>query len=157
MSWIFPSRTLLEILKAAVLYFAIVFGTGFALGPIRVLWAVPRFGERVAELMETPLMLVAIILAARLIVRRFEVGSRPLNSLPVGLIALGLVLSAELSVVMRLRGFSLSEYIKGRDPVSGTVYLVTLAVFALMPWFFARRREGIQLQPCEQTMSSLSR
>jgi hypothetical protein len=37
-----------------------VFGTGFVLGPIRVLWAVPRLGERVAELMEAPLMLVAI-------------------------------------------------------------------------------------------------
>jgi hypothetical protein len=43
--------------KAGVLYFAIVFGAGFVLGPIRLLWAVPRFGERMAELMEAPVML----------------------------------------------------------------------------------------------------
>jgi malate dehydrogenase len=41
-------------LKAAVLYFALVFGAGFVLGPIRILWTVPRFGTRMAELMDTP-------------------------------------------------------------------------------------------------------
>ena len=40
----------MRIVKAGVLYFAIVFGAGFALGPIRILWAVPRYGTRVAEL-----------------------------------------------------------------------------------------------------------
>ena len=34
---------------------------------------------------------------------------------------------------MRLRGLSMHEYIEGRDPVSGTVYLVMLGVFAVMP------------------------
>ena len=47
----------MQILKAGVLYFALVFGVGFELGPIRIMWAVPRFGERTAELMETPIML----------------------------------------------------------------------------------------------------
>jgi len=140
MSWMFRSRALLDSLKAAALYFSVVFGAGFVLGPIRVLWAVPRFGERVAELIESPIMLVVIILAARWIVRRFEVASRPMNSLGIGLIALGSVVAAELAVVMRLRGLSVSEYLAGRDPVSGAAYLVTLAVFALAPWFFARRR-----------------
>ena len=55
----------LTILKAAVVYFALVFGTGFVLGPIRILFLVPRFGVRVAELMEFPVMLVVIVLAAR--------------------------------------------------------------------------------------------
>jgi hypothetical protein len=34
----------MQILKAGVLYFALVFGAGFVLGPIRILWAVPRLG-----------------------------------------------------------------------------------------------------------------
>lgn len=45
----------MQILKAGALYFALAFGAGFVLGTIRVLWAVPRFGERTAELMETPI------------------------------------------------------------------------------------------------------
>ena len=60
----------MQILRADVLYFAIVFGAGFVLGPIRILWVVPRFGTRMAELMETPIIFVVIIAAARWIVRR---------------------------------------------------------------------------------------
>ena len=62
----------MRILKAGVLYFAIVFGAGFVLGPIRILWVVPRFGTRMAELIETPIMLVVTIIAARWVVRRLD-------------------------------------------------------------------------------------
>jgi hypothetical protein len=52
-------------LRAGLLYFAAVsLPSGLCWGLIRVLWAVPRFGPRGAELMEMPLMLVAIVLAA---------------------------------------------------------------------------------------------
>jgi hypothetical protein len=134
----FQPRSPLAIFKAAALYFAIVFGTGFVLGTVRVLWAVPRFGERVAELMEQPLMLVATILAARWIVRGSGIASMSLKCLGMGLIALGLLVTSELIFVLRLRGLSLSEYIEGRDPVLGTVYLLMLGVFALMPWLVAK-------------------
>ena len=40
----------MQILKAGVLYFALVFGAGFVLGTIRILWVVPSFGTRMAEL-----------------------------------------------------------------------------------------------------------
>ncbi len=43
----------MQILKAGVLYFALVFGADFVLGALRILWAAPRFGTRTAELMET--------------------------------------------------------------------------------------------------------
>ena len=52
----------MPILKAGALYFALVFGAGFVLGTIRTLWIVPRLGTRMAELMETPIMLVITIL-----------------------------------------------------------------------------------------------
>lgn len=41
----------MKVFKAGALYFLIAFVAGFALGPIRVLWVAPRFGERAAELM----------------------------------------------------------------------------------------------------------
>jgi len=56
--------------------------------------------------------------------------------------ALTLFIAAELLVVLELRGLSISEYIRTRDPVSGSVYLLMLAVFALMPWLLWRRRRG---------------
>jgi hypothetical protein len=128
----------MQILKAGVLYFALVFGAGFVLGPIRIMWIVPRFGTRMAELMETPIMFVVIIIAARWIVRRLAVPSMPSSRLGVGFVALGLLLVAEFTLVLWLRGLSISEYLATRDPVSGTVYYVMLGVFTIMPLLVAR-------------------
>jgi hypothetical protein len=105
-------------LKAGVLYFALVFGAGFVLGPIRILWLVPRFGTRTAELMETPLMLAVIIVAARWVTRRLAPPSTSSKRLGVGLVALGLLLVAEFSVVLWLRGMTIREYLASRDPMA---------------------------------------
>ncbi len=128
----------MQILKAGILYFALVFGAGFVLGPIRILWLVPRFGIRLAELMETPIMLVAVIFAARWVVRRFTLPPT-FSRLGVGLIALGLLLVAEFTLVLQLRGLTIAEYLTSRDPVSGTVYYAMLGVFTVMPLLVARR------------------
>ncbi len=128
----------MKILKAGIFYFGIVFGAGFVLGPIRILWVVPRFGTRMAELMETPVMLGVTIVAARWIVRRLAVPSIPSRRLGMGCIALSLLLVAEFTLVLWLRGMSISSYLESRDPVSATVYYVMLGVFAIMPLVVAR-------------------
>ena len=129
----------MSILKAGALYFALVFGAGFVLGTVRTLWVVPRFGTRMAELMETPIMLVVTMVAARWIVRRLAVPSVPSSRLGMGFVALGLMLVAEFGFVLWLRGLSIRDYLATRDPVSGTVYYVMLGVFAIMPLLAARR------------------
>ena len=129
----------MQILKGGVLYFALVFGAGFVLGPIRILWVVPRLGTRMAELLETPIMFMVTIVAARWIVRRLAVPSTPSSRLGMGCIALGLLLVAEFTLVLWLRGISIGEYLATRDPVSGTVYYMMLGVFAIMPLLVARR------------------
>jgi glucose uptake protein GlcU len=83
----------MTILKAGVLYFALVFGAGLVLGTIRTLWVVPRVGTRKAELMETPIMLVVTILAARWMVQRLAVPAAASARLGMGCIALLLLLS----------------------------------------------------------------
>jgi len=127
------AANVMQILKAGVLYFALVFGAGFVLGTVRTLWIVPRVGTRRAELMETPIMLVVTIVAARWIVLHFAVPSTPSSRLGMGCIALVLLLLAEFGFVLWLRGLSIRDYLATRDPVSGTVYYVMLAAFAVMP------------------------
>ncbi len=127
-----------KILKSAITYFALVFATGLVLGPIRVLVAVPRLGERTAELLELPLMVVVMFLAARWIVRRFQVPPDAISRLTLGAIALGLVLVLEFAIVLKLRGLTLAEYFATRDPVSGTAYYLTLTLFGLMPLLVSR-------------------
>ena len=129
----------MRILKSGLLYFALVFGAGFVFGIVRTLWVVPRFGARNAELLETPFMLAVIFLAARWMGRHRRLPSAPMARLGVGLVALGLLLAAELAVVLRLRGLTISGYIATRDPVAGMVYLLALGVFALAPLLVARR------------------
>ena len=120
-------------------YFALVFCVGFALGFVRVLWLVPALGERIAELLETPFMLGASFIFARLVVRRFP-GKTRIDYLVSGAIALGLLLAFEFTAVLGLRGLSVNEYFASRDPVSGAVYAGSLIVFAVLPWLVAGRR-----------------
>lgn len=129
----------LQELRLAFLYFAAVFGIGFLLGAIRVPLLVPRLGERWAELLEMPLMLIAIHWAAGLVLRRHRGVRRGPALLRIGALALLLLLLAELLLAVALSGRSLGSYLASRDPVSGTVYLAMLLVFAAMPWLRAAR------------------
>jgi hypothetical protein len=101
----------MRIVKAGVLYFALVFGAGFVLGTIRTLWIVPVLGARTAELLETPIMCIGLLL----------------------------MLFGEFTLVLWLRGLSIRQYLATRSPVAGSVYYIMLGVFVLMPLVVARR------------------
>jgi hypothetical protein len=132
--------TPLRHLQAAAVYFALVFGAGFVLGTIRVLLLVPRLGERTAELMEMPLMVLVSTLAAAFVVRRFALPRRRAARALVGGIALVFLLGAELMLAVGLQDRSLAQYIASRDPVSGTAYLMALLLYAAMPCILMRWR-----------------
>jgi len=83
-------------------------------------------------------MLIAIVLAAGWINRRFAEIASPISKLGIGAIALVIMLSAEIMLGMMLRGLSLTQIILNRDPVAGTAYYVSLILFALMPWLLSR-------------------
>lgn len=57
----------------------------------------------------------------------------------MGGIAIGLMMLAEFTFVLWLRGLSMRQYFAGRDPVTGTVYYVALGLFAVMPLLVARK------------------
>lgn len=71
---------MMQVVKAGLLYFALVFGAGCVLGPLRILWVAPRFGTSIAELMAMPIMFVIIVGAAWWTVRCLAVSSTPLRS-----------------------------------------------------------------------------
>ena len=132
----------MRIVKAALVYFAVVLGAGFVLGFTRTLWIAPRVGARLAELLEAPLMLAIIIVTARWIVKKFAGPFVLLVRLGTGLIALGFMLLAEFTLVQWLRGISIRQYFATRDPVAASVYYALLGVFALMPLIGKGEPEG---------------
>jgi pimeloyl-ACP methyl ester carboxylesterase len=129
-----------RVLKAAGLYFLAVFAAGLALGTLRVLWLVPQVGGRAAELLEMPLMLAVMIYAARAVVRRYALPSRPSVRLGVGLLAAAFILAVELGIVLPVRGISFGEYWDHLDPVAGSFYYMLLGVYALLPLLMQSER-----------------
>jgi hypothetical protein len=128
----------MPILRAAATYVALVFGTGFVLGAVRVSLLVPRLGVRLAELLEMPWMALAMVLAARFVVRRQLAGCGPLTRAAAGALSLGFMVAAELTVGLVLQQRPLQEILIDRDPVSGVVYLALLVLYALLPLLLGR-------------------
>jgi hypothetical protein len=126
--------------RYGLLYFATVFAAGFGLGTIRVLWLEPWLGMRYAELLEMPVMLVVVYVSARYWVKRAQSQPKPMNFLGMGGVALGVLLTLELTLVLGLRGLSFSEYLATRDWASGSAYIVSLLVFAFLPKWLALKR-----------------
>lgn len=135
----FDSRVTPRTLKAGLLYFVLAFGAGFLLGPLRILFLVPRVGVRAAELMELPIMITICFLAARWVTGRLNVPPAPAPRLGMGLIALALLLLCEFTLVLRLQGMTIGQYSATRDPISGTAYYLSLSVLALLPLAVNRR------------------
>jgi len=125
--------------KGALCYFAIVFALAFALGTVRVLWIVPKIGARAAELAELPVLLGALVAAARWIIRQLAIPPVAAARLAMGGIALVLVLALDFTLVLQLRALTLREYFETIDPVSGTAYYATLGLFGVTPYFFGGR------------------
>ena len=130
----------MQLLEASMVYFALVFGLGFLLGAIRVPLLVPRMGARRAELLEMPFMLIGIVLAARFVLKQFVLPNTIWAVLIVGILALSLVLIAEVLLVVALQGDTIKQYFKNRDPISGSVYMLLLTAFALMPLIIMNNR-----------------
>jgi len=80
-----------------------------------------------------PIMAAVMYFAAGFMLRRFPEIRSPSNSLLAGLLALVLMVAAELALATVLQDRTLVEYIASRDKVSGSVYVALLLVFGVMP------------------------
>jgi hypothetical protein len=123
----------MRIAIAALLYFAIVFGVGLVLGPIRVLWLEPRLGSTLAVLCETPFLLAAMLGAALWVPRRMRLGSdlAPLALMGIG--ALALQQAADFALGIGLRGLTPAEQLANFATPAGAVHLLLLVIFAGLP------------------------
>jgi hypothetical protein len=120
-------------IKAGLIYFLLVFAVGWILGPIRELWAVPRFGRVPALLIEAVIMLIAMIVAARWVIQRFNLPQTLGPTVLMGLVALGILLPAEIAGVLWVRGLSLQGYFASFVTAPGVISAVMFLLFAAMP------------------------
>ena len=127
------NSTLMPILLAPLLYFAIVFGIGFLLGPIRVLMLEPTVGSTVAVLCEAPLLLTAMILAARWLPQKLLLPMTVTALATMGIGALILQQLADLAVGLYVRELTSTQILETYKTQAGAIYALLLVVFAAMP------------------------
>lgn len=118
---------------AGILYFAIAFAAGFALGAIRTLFLIPRLGEVAAVSLEAPIILGVSWIAAGFCVRRFAIPNDRPSRLSMGAIAFMLLMLAEFMVSLVLFGRSPVAFAESLTTVAGMIGLAAQIVFALFP------------------------
>jgi hypothetical protein len=118
---------------AALLYFVIVFAVGFLLGPVRVIWLEPHVGPAIAELLEAPFLVIAMVVAGRWVPKVTRMGLKPRSLAWMGLGALILQQMADLAVGYSLRSMSVSEQWARFATPLGLIYGILLLAFAIMP------------------------
>jgi hypothetical protein len=72
-------------------------------------------------------------LAARWVTGRLAVPPRTAPRLAMGAMAGALLLAAEFTLVLQLRGLTLEEYFATRDPVAGAAYYAAVLLMVTMP------------------------
>ena len=123
------------------MYFLVAVGAEFVLEVIRFQVVALHVGERLAEMMEIPNVLLATIIGARWVVDRFTLPPLPGIRLTVGLVALVILLIAEGAIILPLNGLSVIEYLAGHDPVVGVAPPGALGVLTVMPFLVGYRWE----------------
>ena len=131
----------MKTLAAPFLYFAIVFGAGFVVGPLRVLYVEPRVGITTAVLLEAPILLIAMLVGAKLTVRWMQAPSVA-ALLGVGILALVMQQVSDVAVGVFLRGMTVADHIAQFGTPAGMIYSALLAAFAMMPWLIGRGATG---------------
>ncbi|CAN5299188.1 hypothetical protein BH11PSE10_BH11PSE10_05610 [soil metagenome] len=87
-------------------------------------------------------MFIAIFFASRHVLKRYGQMTDSGGLIGIGVIAMLLLVGAELLLAALLASRGVGEYIASKDRVSGSVYLAMLLVFAAMPWLQARKPSG---------------
>ncbi|HXJ00933.1 MAG TPA: hypothetical protein VNH44_06905 [Micropepsaceae bacterium] len=119
--------------KAGLVYFAIVFVAGFALGAVRILYVVPHLGATGAVLIELPVMLVISWIACGVVVRRFAIPQHMGHRLTMGTVAFVLLMLAELALARVAFGLSPEQFVNAFATPNGAIGLVGQIAFALFP------------------------
>ena len=127
-----------RVITAAVVYAIAAFAVGFLLGTIRVLVVIPRLGETLAVLLETPIMLFVSWQVSRWCVRMFSVGASTTERALMGAMAFAVLMLAEFTLSVALFQRSPDEYARAFLSLAGAIGLAAQVAFALIPWIQSR-------------------
>lgn len=120
-------------ISTAFKYASLMFLIGFGLGSVRQLIVVPNTGLVMALKIETPIMIIASILAALFLMRRHGANENLAGRLFIGFWGLIFLLIAENILALLAYGSSALSYWHGLAPEAQILNFAGLMAFALMP------------------------
>jgi hypothetical protein len=120
-------------IRGGLAYFALIFAIGFALGAIRIIYVIPRFGELPAVLLELPVMLASAWLICGWLVIRCRVPDRTAPRLAMGATAFAALMLAELALAMLLFGRTPAQHLDSYRSVAALFGLAGQLLFAGFP------------------------
>jgi hypothetical protein len=129
-------------IKAGLLYFVIVFATGFVLGTLRVIVLLPLIGQIAAVALELPVMLAISWLACSKLATQFSVPAKIPHRLTIGAVAFGLLLLAEFGLSVFAFNRSGAEYFALSLTTSGLLGLAGQIAFGLFPLLQLRQKNN---------------
>ncbi len=116
-----------------LVYFAITYTVGFALGTVRQLILAPALGDTAALLVEMPLILAAAFFAARAVVRRLPDVSSFVDRMIVGCVGFTALLGCEYAMAAILRGWTFQQWLESFGTRTGAISLLMFLIFAVLP------------------------
>ncbi len=133
------SRALRLPLKAGALYFIVMFVLGWVTGFVRELLIIPLFGRVIGIAVEAIFLSGAMLVVLHGINWLLEVPSAISTRIIMGLVALGLLLPAEVIGAWIVRGQAPTEFLLPADEFSRAVQWGLLLLFVVMPLLVRRR------------------
>lgn len=118
---------------AGVVYFVLVYMAGFVLGVGREVVVAPLVGRVAAVLVEAPLMIVAMMVAAVQVTRRLSLPGDAVSRAAMGAVGFGLLTLAEAVLARLLRGLHLEQWLMSFATAEGAIALALFVLFAAMP------------------------
>ncbi len=127
----FPKAIMRRIVKAAIVYFVVVFAVAFLFGTLRVMVIAPRTGPLVAVAFEVPVILAFSWLVAGRVLER---GPMTLpGRIAMGALAFGFLMLAEMALAILLFGQPPREFVAALATLPGALGLAGQIGFAAIP------------------------
>ncbi len=121
----------MNVLRASMLYFAVVFAVAFGMGVMRVLVVVPHIGALAAVALEVPVLLVLSWVVAGWILRHWPMAL--VQTIAMGALAFATLMLAELSLSTLLFGQTAEVFLMAMTTLPGALGLAGQISFAVIP------------------------
>jgi hypothetical protein len=144
-------------LSAGFAYAVSVFTVGFALGTVRVIVLVPRFGATKSVLLEAPVILAASWLLSKVTTQRLQVPPDRASRAMMGGAAFGFLMCLELAVSLFVFKQPPSDFLFEYGTVPGMIGLAAQLSYATFPVIQARRSGGSAAIPTRPVDARIGR